>query len=73
MKPNVYVTRHLPDAAYRELLEHCQVEIWDHEVPPTYDTILEKTSDKDGLLCLLTDRIDADIMDAAPGLKVISQ
>lgn len=73
MKPKVFVTRHLPDAAYKELHESCQVEIWDHEHPPTYQTILEKVADKSGLLCLLTDRIDTGLMDEAPGLRVISQ
>jgi len=73
MKPAVYVTRRLPQPALHALQEACQVEIWDREVPPPYDVIAEKIADKEGLLCLLTDRIDADLMDAAPGLKVISQ
>jgi glyoxylate reductase len=73
MKPRVYVTRHLPDGALQELLEACEVEIWDRDSPPPYEVIAEKIKDKEGLLCLLTDRIDAVLMDAAPGLKVISQ
>ena len=73
MKPKVYVTRHLPTQAWEELTLHCETEIWDYEVPPPYETIVEKIADKDGLLCLLTDRIDAPLMDAASNLKVISQ
>jgi glyoxylate reductase len=73
MKPPVYVTRHLPEAALQELLATCDVEIWDREIPPPYDLIVEKVRDKQGLFCLLTDRIDAALMDTAPGLKVISQ
>ena len=73
MKPKVYVTRHLPDPARQLLDQHCQVEIWDHDFPPPYDLILEKVADKQGLLCLLTDRIDAALMQAGPHLKVISQ
>lgn len=73
MKPKVYVTRHLPEAALNELVQGCDVEIWDHETPPPYDLIVEKVRDKEGLLCLLTDRIDAALMDASPRLKVISQ
>ncbi len=72
-KPQVYVTRHLPQSARTELEIACEVEIWDFEYPPSYDVILEKVVDKSGLLCLLTDRIDAAIMDTAPDLKVISQ
>jgi glyoxylate reductase len=73
MKPPVYVTRRLPERALEELLKVCDVEIWDQEIPPPYDVLVEKVGDKEGLLCLLTDRIDAPLMDVAPGLKVISQ
>lgn len=72
-KPKVFVTRHLPEAAREKLKSACEVEIWDFETPPPYETIREKMADKDGLLCLLTDKIDARLMDAAPNLKVISQ
>lgn len=71
--PSVYVTRHLPEVAFRQLSAACQVEIWDHETPPPYHVLREGVADKEGLLCLLTDRIDATLMDAAPHLRVISQ
>jgi glyoxylate reductase len=73
MKPKVYVTRHLPKVAMDKLVEACAVEIWDEEFPPSYELLTEKVSDKDGLVCLLTDKIDARLMDAGPNLKVISQ
>lgn len=73
MQPKVYVTRHLPAAAWQELQANCSVEIWDRETPPPYETLLEAVHDREGLLCLLTDRIDANLMDAAPHLRVISQ
>ena len=73
MKPKVYVTRHLPQIAREELEEACEVDIWDEEFPPPYEVILEHIAGKEGLVCLLTDRIDAGLMDAAPELKVISQ
>lgn len=74
MKPKIYVTRRLPGIALHKLTENCQVEIWDHESPaPPYPVIKANLKDKQGLLCLLTDRIDAELMDSAPGLKVISQ
>jgi glyoxylate reductase len=63
----------LPKPALQSLLEVCEVEIWDQDVPPPYEVITEKLEDKEALLCLLTDRIDAPLMDAAPRLKVISQ
>ena len=73
MKPKVYVTRHLPAAAREALEAACEVTIWDEEFPPPYEVIVENVADKDGLVCLLTDRIDANLMDAAPNLKVIAQ
>jgi glyoxylate reductase len=73
MKPNVFVTRHLPQAAYQALTEACEVEYWDYETPPPYEVLVERVRDKQGVICLLTDRMDVALMDHAPGLKVISQ
>ena len=74
MKPKVYVTRRLPEPAMNELIKSCHVEIWSKETPaPPYNIIKEDVRDKQGLLCLLTDRIDAELIAAAPGLEVISQ
>ena len=73
MKPPIYITRRLPEPALQSLLEVCEVEIWDQDVPPPYEMIMDRVRDKEALLCLLTDRIDAALMDAAPGLKAISQ
>ncbi|MBE3117947.1 MAG: D-glycerate dehydrogenase [Candidatus Atribacteria bacterium] len=50
-----------------------EAEIWSGELPPSRAELLRRIPGLDGLLCLLTDRIDAEVMDAAgPGLKVIS-
>ncbi|MCJ7622765.1 MAG: D-glycerate dehydrogenase [Anaerolineaceae bacterium] len=73
MKPKVLITRHLPEPAIKELVKFCEVEIWDRRIPPPYEYIKEKVEEKEGLICLLTDRIDATLMDAGAGLKVISQ
>jgi lactate dehydrogenase-like 2-hydroxyacid dehydrogenase len=73
MKPYVYVTRHLPEAAWQKLLECCQPEIWDSDVPPTYNEILSHLPEKAGLLTTLSDRIDAALIEAGPLLRVISQ
>jgi glyoxylate reductase len=51
---------------------YCDAKTWDGELPPPRDTILENIISSDGLLCLLTDKIDAQLMDKAPKLKVIS-
>ena len=72
-KPKVFVTRKLPEVVREELIRHVDAEIWDFETPPPYEVILEKVRGKDGLLCLLTDRIDAKVINAGSQLKVISQ
>ena len=72
-RPKVYVTRRLPQVAWDALTQQVDVDIWDHEYPPPYDLLLEKVRRKDGLICLLTDKIDAQLMDAGSDLKVISQ
>ncbi len=51
-----------------------EVEIWPDELPPPYPVLLQKVAGVDGLVCLLTDKIDAQLIQAAgPNLKVISQ
>jgi glyoxylate reductase len=72
-KPNAFVTRVIRDKGLHLVKEACQADIWPEELPPSREVLLERVRGVDGLLCLLTDHIDAEVMDAAgPGLKVIS-
>jgi len=72
-KPKVFVTRIIRDKGLDPVKEACQADIWAEELPPNRDVLLERVHGVDGLLCLLTERIDGEVMDAAgPGLKVIS-
>lgn len=72
-KPKVFVTRIIPDKGFDLVKEACEVDLWTEELPPPYEVLLERVRRVDGLLCLLTDRIDGQLMDAAgPQLKVIS-
>ena len=72
-KPKVYVTRIIPEPGLSLLKEYCEVEVHNSkEWPPSREDLISKVKDKDGLLCLLTDRIDAEVMDSAPNLRVIS-
>jgi len=72
-KPKVFVTRIIRDKGLNPVKEACQADVWPEELPPSREEILERVGGVDGLLCLLTDRIDAEVMDTAgPGLKVIS-
>lgn len=68
----VYVTRELPSAALDPLREVAAVRVWPGELPPPPEVLSAETADADALLSLLTDRIDAAIMAAAPRLRAIS-
>ncbi len=71
-RDKVFVTRELPPATLDRLRKHCEVEVWQEFLPPDYEIICGKAGDLAGLLSLLTDRIDPQLMDAGPNLKVIS-
>jgi glyoxylate reductase len=71
-KPRVFCTRRIPAAGLGPIREHCDLEVWPEPLPPPYDLLREKTAGCDGLVSLLTDRIDAALLDAAPRLKVVS-
>ena len=72
-KPKVFITRVIRDKGLDLVKEFCQADIWQEELPPMREELLERVRGVEGLLCLLTDRIDAEVMDAAGArLKVIS-
>ena len=73
-KPKVFVTRVIPDEGLAMVRQATDAEIWPGELPPPYAVLLEKVRGVDAVLTLLTDKVDAGVMDsAAPSLKVISQ
>ena len=72
-KPKVFVTRTIPEKGFEIVRDFCDVDLWPSELPPTRDELLQHVRGIDGLLCLLTDRVDREVMDqAGPLLKVIS-
>lgn len=73
-QPKIFITRLIPDLGLALVKEHFPTaDIWLADLPPTREQLLEKVRGADGLLCMLTERIDAELMDAAgPQLKVIS-
>ncbi|MBU6360002.1 MAG: D-glycerate dehydrogenase [Chloroflexota bacterium] len=71
-KPKVFVTRIIPEEGLSLVREACDMELWEHELPPPREVLLEKIKDKVGVLSLLTDKIDAELMDANPQIRVVS-
>jgi glyoxylate reductase len=70
--PTVYVTRELPGDAIERLRRAAAVRVWPEELPPPRDVLLREAASADGLIALLTDRIDGEFLDAAPRLRVVS-
>lgn len=68
----VFVTRSLPPLGLKMLRDKCEVEVNPHDRVLTKGEILKGVKDSDSLVCLLTDAIDKDIIDAGGKLKIIS-
>ncbi len=73
VKPKVYLTRRIPQTGLRLLEEACEVRLWDEPLPVPREVLLREVVEAEGLLTLLSDRIDAEVLAAAPRLRVISQ
>jgi len=72
-KPKIYVTRKLPERGLQIIRKHFDMEVWPEYAPPPKKTIIEKTKNVDALATLLSDKIDAEVFNAAPRLKIVSQ
>jgi glyoxylate reductase len=71
-KPKVFVSRIIADKALQKLAVETEMEVWMEELPPSYEVLTDKVREVEGLLSLLTDRVDAALMDSAPDLKVVA-
>jgi glyoxylate reductase len=70
---SVYVTRNLPGPALQELGRKCKVTLHRKQTPPSRKEIMRNVAGKDAILCMLSDRIDRQVMGAAgPQLRIIS-
>lgn len=72
-QPTIYITRRIPETGLRMVREVCDIRLWEEKLPPPKEVILREVVDCAGLLCLLSDPIDAAVIAAAPRLRVISQ
>jgi len=72
IKQRVYVTRRLPGGARGFLSQHAEVALWEGELPPPPQELARQAALSDGMLTLLTDHVDAALLEASPRLLVIS-
>src|SRR3954470_22160422 len=72
-RPRVFVARRIPEAELAALVDATDARVWEDELPPPRDVLLDAARGCEGLLTLLTDRVDGELLDAAgPGLRVVS-
>lgn len=71
-RKKVYVTRKIPEAGINKLKEYFDVEVNELDRKLTYEELKEKIKGKDGVLCLLSDRIDGQLMDIEPRIKIFA-
>ena len=71
-RKKIYITRKIPIIGIQKLQLQYDVEIWDQELPVPREILLEKVVGCDAILCMLSDRIDEEVILAAgDNLKVI--
>ncbi|HEY8239537.1 MAG TPA: hypothetical protein VIF63_08885, partial [Candidatus Limnocylindrales bacterium] len=72
-QPRVFVSRIIPEDGLRPIRDMCDATVWEDELPPPRDALLREIAGCDGVLTLLTDKVDDELLDAAgPQLKVVS-
>ena len=72
-KPKLYCTHVLFDEPRRRLAEHFDVEYWEENDRPSRSEVLQRVAGKDALICLLTEKVDAELLDAAgKNLRIVA-
>lgn len=71
-RERVFVTRLIPEAGLEPLRAACDVDVWEEPLPPPHELLIERARGCVGLLTLLCDRVDAELLDACPDLRVVS-
>jgi glyoxylate reductase len=69
-KPKVFATHGLFDAARQILEESCEMEYWAKPERPAREEVLRRVKDKEGLICLLTEKVNEEFLRAAPKLRI---
>ncbi len=72
MKPKVLITREIPENGVELLRKHFEVEIWGDEHEISREVLLEKIREVDALVTMLSERIDEEVFDAAPRLRIVA-
>lgn len=72
-RPRVFISRIIPEAGLQPIVAQTNADVWQEELPPTRAELLRRVQGVDGILALLTERVDDELLDrAGPQLKVVS-
>ena len=71
-KPKVYSTHQLFEEARKILDAECEVQYWTDSERPPRDEVLRRVKDKEGLVCLLTEKVNEEFLRSAPKLRIAS-
>ncbi len=71
-RPRVLVTRQVHPDAMERMAQVCELDIWEEDRPMPRAELLARVVDKEGLYCMLTERIDEEVLARAPRLRVVS-
>ena len=69
-KPRVFATHGLFDAARQILQKSCEVQYWTKPGRPPREEVLQQVKEKEGLICLLTEKVNEDLLREAPNLRI---
>ena len=70
--PRVFVTRELPGGGVERLRAHADVSVWPDTDPPPRERLIEGLQGCDGAIVLITDRIDGELLEACPRLRIVT-
>jgi phosphoglycerate dehydrogenase-like enzyme len=71
-RPAVLITRRVPSSVTARLESVCEIDLYEGAGAMPADELHARLAGKQALMCLLTDRVDAAALDAAPGLLVVA-
>ncbi len=72
MRPRVFITRLIPENGIEMLRKHFEVEVWPEEREIPREVLIEKVRDADALVTMLSERIDAEVFENAPRLRIVA-
>jgi glyoxylate reductase len=71
-RPRILATHPLFEPARKILQGSCEVEFWQGKERPKREDVLRMAKDKDGMVCLFTERVNDELLNAAPKVKIVA-